>query len=447
MSDTVRTTVYNPLDHSQIAFIPTTFDSDSDSYDDATTVDNDTIEAQLFHHYGEADMNKVAAYSSSAHSVSSARSSSSEDGIEILSQLSNAQSLASNVVDGIRYKIVLKLTAREVKLIRDSWELMLTEERSNETKSSSFFKRVFRSRSSSMSQSLSQSQSASICESNNKTKLKRVITGTSNHSSVAKSTLTVSTMSSSMSSSLFCAQFYSNFLAMDPNLEKAFPSLKHQATAFAGVLTMAINNLEDLSAMEAYLNNLGKRHARVLGIHPPQFELMGTAFLRTVRDRFGVYCTFELEETWARLYSYLANSILQFGIDPILKVDFEHNEIHLPIPNLIADTPTTTISLPIQVPIAQSNTPVSQKKNVNAIVQPSHSLPQHKASQSKSSTAVAVSATTMTATTTNNTTATAGTAASTTNEKNFFSNKLKGRSKTKSSSQPVPATSEDCIIM
>ena len=95
----------------------------------------------------------------------------------------------------------------------------------------------------------------------------------------------------------------------------------------------------------------------------------------------------------------------------------------------------------------RSNTPVSQKKNVNAIVQPSHSLPQHKASQSKSSTAVAVSATTMTATTTNNTTATAGTAASTTNEKNFFSNKLKGRSKTKSSSQPVPATSEDCIIM
>lgn len=106
MSDKIRTSVYNPLDHSQIAFIPTGFGSDSESYDDSMTVGNDTLESQLLYHYSNSvDLSKTPAYSSSTHSLSSTRSSSSEDAIEIMSQTSNAQSLSSNVVEGIRYKM------------------------------------------------------------------------------------------------------------------------------------------------------------------------------------------------------------------------------------------------------------------------------------------------------------------------------------------------------
>lgn len=430
MSDKIRTSVYNPLDHSQIAFIPTGFGSDSESYDDSMTVGNDTLESQLLYHYSNSvDLSKTPAYSSSTHSLSSTRSSSSEDAIEIMSQTSNAQSLSSNVVEGIRYKIVLKLTTREIKLIRDSWNLMLSDEKSNETKSSSFFKRVFKT---SRSSSVSQPESSSVFETGSKMKLKRITTGTSTNSNTTTSkpqTITTATISNSMSSSLFCAQFYSNFLSMDPDLEKAFPSLKHQDTAFAGVLTMAINNLEDLTAMEAYLNNLGKRHARVLGINPPQFELMGVALLRTIRDRFGVYCTFELEETWARLYSYLANSILQFGIDPILKVDYVESELHLPVPNLIENTPTTKI--PINEPLesqtpqvlqtVSSHNPKKNNNNVNQHLQ-APTLSTNKNTPMKSSTANI-------------------------NDRSFFSNKLKGRNKGKSTTLSGPAGSEDCIIM
>lgn len=67
------------------------------------------------------------------------------------------------------------------------------------------------------------------------------------------------------------------------------------------------------------MSNLGKRHARILGIDPPHFELMGIALLKTFKDRFGVNFSLELERCWARLYTYLANSILQFGIDPVIK--------------------------------------------------------------------------------------------------------------------------------
>ncbi len=40
----------------------------------------------------------------------------------------------------------------------------------------------------------------------------------------------------SIASSLFCIQFYANLLAMDKDLEKLFPSIKHQAISFSGVL-------------------------------------------------------------------------------------------------------------------------------------------------------------------------------------------------------------------
>lgn len=134
--------------------------------------------------------------------------------------------------------------------------------------------------------------------------------------------------SSSMASSLFCIQFYSNLMAMEPELEKMFPSIKHQAMSFAGVLSTAIINLEELDKLDDYLNNLGKRHARILGIEAPHYELMGTAFLKTFHDRFGQHLSLGLERCWARLYTYLANSILQSGIDPVLRIEKMNAEIH-----------------------------------------------------------------------------------------------------------------------
>lgn len=427
MSNSKRTTVYDPLDISQIAFIPADLDSD-ESFIDTNTIGNSSLEAYLFHQHNEStDLEKTTSHISTSNSLNTISSSSSEDVIELISQTSNAQSLSSNVMDGIRYKIVLNLTKREIKLIRDSWNILLSDEGSVDNKSSSFFKRVFKS---SRSSSISQGQASNLVESSKKSMLQRVPTGRSAHGSIntVKNAPQTATMaSSSISSSLFCAQFYSNFLSMDPDLEKLYPSLKHQATAFAGVLTMAINNLEDLTAMEAYLNNLGKRHARVLGIHPPQFEMMGIAFLRTIRDRFGVYCTFELEETWARLYSYLANSILQFGIDPILKVDFAENELHLPVPNLIENTTTT------KIPISDNMSSHSitmlpdfpgypQKKLINPVHTPSHSIPAESTKSKKHT-------------------------PSSSTEKRFFSSRLKNKNKTKASTQPTMAGPEECVIM
>lgn len=122
-------------------------------------------------------------------------------------------------------------------------------------------------------------------------------------------------------SSLFCLQFYNNLLAMEPDLVTLFPSIKHQATSFAGVLNSAIINLEDLSLLDAPLEDLGRRHARILGISPPYFKLMGDALIKTFRDRFQTNLQnfpVQLEELWIQLYCFLANSILQGGVDPVI---------------------------------------------------------------------------------------------------------------------------------
>lgn len=122
---------------------------------------------------------------------------------------------------------------------------------------------------------------------------------------------------------MFCNQLYLNLLSMDPELEAAFPSLKHQAVSMASVLSLALNSLENLASLDDYLAGLGKRHLRILGIEAPQFELMGEALIQTFHERFGTRFTHELEVLWIKLYMYLANSLLQLGLDPVLKFNLQ----------------------------------------------------------------------------------------------------------------------------
>ncbi|EDO16644.1 hypothetical protein Kpol_529p24 [Vanderwaltozyma polyspora DSM 70294] len=133
---------------------------------------------------------------------------------------------------------------------------------------------------------------------------------------------------------LFYAQFYGNLISIDPKLDKEFPTLKHQASGFAMVLNTAVINLEDLTILEQYLKNLGKRHFRILGIQAPNFELMGAAFIKTLRDRIGIYYTIELEKIWTKIYYFLANSILKYGADPMLDVNSQEEVLVFSMPTL-----------------------------------------------------------------------------------------------------------------
>lgn len=207
-----------------------------------------------------------------------------------LVRMSTGTSMDSNFTMESLYQVTLSLSKKEIELLRYTWNKMILEEPILEKKSVLPIPGDYK---------LS-------------TQKERMQSGKSGSSSIA--------------SSLFCKQLYSNLLLAKPELEILFPSIKHQATAFAGVLSLTMSQLENLSILDDYLLKLGKTHARVLNIEAVNFELMGEALIQTFNERFGAKFTKEIEILWIKVYLFLANSILQAGLDPIMKFDETKSE-------------------------------------------------------------------------------------------------------------------------
>lgn len=117
-------------------------------------------------------------------------------------------------------------------------------------------------------------------------------------------------------SAFFCQQFYDNLLGEFPELKVLFPSLKAQSSSFAGIFSLVISQLDNLSRVADILSSLGKRHSRIIGVDVVHYELIGIAFLKTLQDRFGDAFTLEVENAWIKLYAYISNLMLQAGEDP-----------------------------------------------------------------------------------------------------------------------------------
>ncbi|GAV55352.1 hypothetical protein ZYGR_0AS06760 [Zygosaccharomyces rouxii] len=348
MSSLARSSFYSPLDQSQLEFIPSDVESINAGDTDPFPRSSWASSQRRGSHVDSLENNSYGKPAPPGHldemSVNRPTSQFSEHSdVYTLSRMSTATS-RSSLLQTVRYRIVLRLNPRERNLIRDSWAMILNDDSTNNIAAYSKIKHT---------QNKGLMKPPLNMSVNSPQKMGRFTThsrqGSTNSNHVVEPKTGV--RSNAFTSSLFCSQFYANLLSMEPSLEQIFPSTKHQAVAFAGVLTAAISNLENLQVLEAFLNGLGKRHSRILGIEPPHFELMGVAFLRTLQDRFGVHCTVELEDAWSKLYSYLANSILQFGIDPILHVRLDEDALELPIPNLVEHTPRTVIDLKQGPPI------------------------------------------------------------------------------------------------
>ncbi|GMM30764.1 hypothetical protein DAMA08_035090 [Martiniozyma asiatica (nom. inval.)] len=247
--------------------------------------------------------------SQGSHSVSDMKPPSplgqkqnSHDGSSVLSRTNTATSVSSassinhtfethwmpssSIVSKKTYNVNLRLKPKEIELLRKSWTIVTAQD----------------------AKASRRDDSVSI---------------TSNGSGGINNFNTAS-----FSSFLFCIQFYNNFMDLNPEIERLIPSIRHQASAFAGVLAAAIATLEDLSKMKESLANLGRLHARILGIDPNYFKIMGDALIKTFQDWFGnnpEQFPIELEEAWIKLYCFLANSIIQGGIDP--EIEYNNSRV------------------------------------------------------------------------------------------------------------------------
>lgn len=225
-------------------------------------------------------------FSVASHQSASSLHSHNEDNYGI-TRVDTSTSLNSMLSSQSQYRVNLNLSPKEISLLRYTWNKMLVEE---------------------------------LLDAPVQGPVAQFATPGSFWNTV-KDKPPVTQRQTISASSTFCSQLYSNLLAKAPELEVQFPSLRHQAVSLAGTMSLAINSLDNLSSLDEYLIELGNRHLRVLGTEPAQFELMGEALIQTFQERFGKRFTHELELLWIKFYMYLSNSLLQFGMDPILKLN------------------------------------------------------------------------------------------------------------------------------
>lgn len=253
-----------------------------------------------------------------------------EDGFYKLIRLDTRISFESYYVEQRQdqYKVKLQLNKHQIDLLRYTWNQMLLEE-SNEEEEEEEEERDGNGDEDDIEENVNAYYSNNDNNipgafptgfANSRRKIiKRKSTRNVNGNGSNTNTMT-RLDSTTIASSLFCRQLYFNLLSKDQTLEKMFPSIKHQAANMAGILSLTISQLENLSNLDEYLSKLGKLHSRILNIEECHFKLMGEAFVQTFQERFGSKFTKELENLWIKLYLYIANTLLQTGIDPILKL-------------------------------------------------------------------------------------------------------------------------------
>ncbi|ODQ66942.1 globin-like protein [Nadsonia fulvescens var. elongata DSM 6958] len=153
---------------------------------------------------------------------------------------------------------------------------------------------------------------------------------------------------SNSATTLFIEQFYDNLISQNPDILILFPSIRRQSVAFAGVLSLAISSLDNIEVLDDYLVRLGKRHGRIIGVDVSHFEMVGNALLDTLRDKLGDGMTIELESAWIRLYSYLANKLLDASEDDYKPVKVEIAAPIVPVSNASSLNAKSPMTLGIQ---------------------------------------------------------------------------------------------------
>ncbi|CCF56235.1 hypothetical protein KAFR_0A08010 [Kazachstania africana CBS 2517] len=222
----------------------------------------------------------------------------------------STRSKRASVLDRSTAKINFRVSSREAHIIRESWAMMLSDELTSDMYTR-FYQKLNTNRRLGISSSpFSSARFSEIHKTNIVNNSKQLNVKTTLAAGPAEDV--------DVEKSLFAIQFYENLIHMDSTVEKMFPSIRHQAVSFSKIVNNAVNNMENIHALDTQLKNISKRHARILSIDNQKFEVMGLALLKTFQDRFGSLFTIELEECWSKLYSYLANCLLLYGNDPIL---------------------------------------------------------------------------------------------------------------------------------
>lgn len=213
-------------------------------------------------------------------------------------------------------RVLLKLTPNEIDLIRKSWSVNVLDEEEDDDQ--------FISNDNSKSgdtQSINTEKSSDI-----HSQSVGSITGDETRAKLR------SPSDSMFASHQLWRQVYETLVALYPEMEPSLPTIRHQTVAFAGVMYMAVMNLEDLTRMDEFLFNLGRKHGRVFGIDGTYFKAMGNALIQTFENKYPLQFPPQISQLWERVYCYVVNVMISATVEiPVMVLNEE--QMNIPFTN------------------------------------------------------------------------------------------------------------------
>lgn len=103
--------------------------------------------------------------------------------------------------------------------------------------------------------------------------------------------------------------FYGRLFELDPGVKPLFKGkLDFQGDKLMMTLNVVVNSLDDLGAVEAMLQAMGKRHV-IYGVEATHYETVGAALLWVLQQTLGEYFTEEVEDAWVTAYGVIATTM------------------------------------------------------------------------------------------------------------------------------------------
>lgn len=105
--------------------------------------------------------------------------------------------------------------------------------------------------------------------------------------------------------------FYARLFELDPEAKALFTGdMGEQGAKLMNMITVAVDNLNDLGTIVDALKASGRRHVD-WGVKDSQYETVGAAFLDTLEKGLGDDFTPEVKQAWTNVYGVLASTMIE----------------------------------------------------------------------------------------------------------------------------------------
>lgn len=104
--------------------------------------------------------------------------------------------------------------------------------------------------------------------------------------------------------------FYAHLFRLDPSTKLLFQSdMAVQGRKLVETLGFIVDSLDDLDSIVPIARDLAIRHV-AYGVTADQYQPVGAALIRTLKDLVGPNFSKEAEAAWAGVYTTLANEMV-----------------------------------------------------------------------------------------------------------------------------------------